>query len=740
MSHVSEIAPSLEVISPAEITALLSADCYDPFSILGLHVRDGHVYVRAFFPGADRVTLIDAADGASVCEVPRCHNDGIFAAVVPGRTEWFHYRLAVSWGTNRYVLEDPYRFPPVIGAIDEHLFSEGNHFELYEKLGSHPMMLEGISGVHFAVWAPNARRVSVVGNFNGWDGRRHMMRARGASGIFEIFIPDLGLNEAYKYEIKAQDGTIMPLKADPVGFHAEVPPRTASLTSQVGDTKWHDEDWLSVRGERHATNAPIAIYEVHAGSWRKVDGWRRLTYRELADALVPYVKDMGFTHIELMPVHEFPFDGSWGYQPVGLFAPTSRFGTPDDFKYLVDTCHQAGLGLIIDWVPGHFPTDAHGLAHFDGTALYEHLDPRKGYHPDWNTLIYNYGRPEVSNFLIANALFWMKRFHVDALRVDAVASMIYLDYSRKEGEWEPNIYGGNENLEAIAFLKRLNEVVYGNVEGITMVAEESTAWPAVSRPTDVGGLGFGYKWNMGWMNDTLDYISREPVHRRYHHHQMTFGMVYAFSENFILPISHDEVVHGKGSLLGRIPGDGWQQFATLRAYYGFMWGHPGKKLLFMGCEFAQGREWNHEGELDWFLLDYPQHQGVQRLVKDLNRLYRDHPTLYATDTDSRGFEWIEANADAESYYSFLRRGDGSTPPIAVACNFTPVPREGVRIGLPHKGTWREILNTDSTLYDGSGVGNQGAVIAEDIPWNDRPYSASVTLPPLATVMFEYADG
>ncbi|PLX38680.1 MAG: 1,4-alpha-glucan branching enzyme [Hyphomicrobiales bacterium] len=720
------------------MATLVQADCHDPFSILGMHETTSGLVVRAFFPGADSVTLIDPADGSAVCEVPCVDKAGVFAGPVPGRDAWFHYRLDVAWGTNRHVLEDPYRFPPVIGSMDEHLFSEGNHLELYEKLGAHPITLEGISGVHFAVWAPNARRVSVVGNFNGWDGRRHMMRARGASGIFEIFIPDIGTGEAYKYEIKAQNGTVLPLKADPFGFYAELPPRTASLTDTLDDTPWGDDAWLAERRERNSMSAPISIYEVHLGSWRKDEGWRRLSYRELAETLVPYVKDMGFTHIELMPINEFPFDGSWGYQPVGLYAPTCRFGTPSDFKFFVDACHQAGIGVIVDWVPGHFPTDPHGLAHFDGTALYEHQDPRKGYHPDWNTLIYNYGRPEVSNFLIANALFWLKRFHIDALRVDAVASMIYLDYSRKDGEWIPNIHGGNENLEAIAFIKRLNEVAYGSVDGIATIAEESTAWPAVSRPTDAGGLGFGYKWNMGWMNDTLDYIGREPIHRRYHHHQMTFGMAYAFSENFILPLSHDEVVHGKGSLLGRIPGDGWQQFATLRAYFGFMWGHPGKKLLFMGGEFAQGREWNYESQLDWHLLDYSQHSGMQALVRDLNALYRDRPALHVFDTDPRGFQWIEANAEAESFYAFLRRGENGTPPIAVLCNFTPVPREGVRVGLPNGGKWREILNTDSADYDGSGVGNKGAVVAEEIPWNDQPFSAEITLPPLATVMLEFS--
>jgi len=723
-------------ISIGEIAALASADHYDPFSILGLHPVDGRLALRAFLPEADAVSVVDAATGTAIAELERVHDAGIFAGFIPDRSDWFAYRLAVTWGDWREEIEDPYRFPPVIGELDEHLFSEGNHQRLYDHLGAHPIVHEGVAGTVFAVWAPNARRVSVVGDFNTWDGRRHMMRQRGASGIFELFIPGVGVDAAYKYEIKAQGGSILPLKADPIGFGAELPPRTASVVRDLTTLFWHDEDWIAKRRARNDVAAPVSIYEVHLGSWRKVDGWRWLTYRELAEILVPYAKEMGFTHLELLPVSEFPFDGSWGYQPVGLYAPTSRFGSAEDFSVFVEACHEADLGLILDWVPGHFPSDAHGLSQFDGTHLYDHIDPRRGFHPDWNTLIYNYGRPEVSNFLIANALFWLEKFHVDGLRVDAVASMLYLDYSRNEGEWIPNIHGGNENLEAIAFLRRLNEVTYGRVDGIMTVAEESTSWPAVTKPTDAGGLGFGYKWNMGWMNDTLSYMAREPIHRRYHHNEMTFGMMYAYSENFILPLSHDEVVHGKGSLIGKMPGDEWQRFANLRAYYGFMWTQPGKKLLFMGGEFAQYAEWNHNVQLDWHLLDYPKHKGVQTLVRDLNRLYREVPALHARDCEGGGFHWIEANAASESVYAYVRYGNDGDRPVAVVCNFTPVPRPGYRLGLPVAGTWRERLNTDAAIYGGSDMGNVAGVDTEAVTWQNQPFSALITLPPLATVIFE----
>ncbi|MCW2306276.1 1,4-alpha-glucan branching protein GlgB [Rhodobium gokarnense] len=725
-------------ITVGEIAALLSADLADPFAVLGLHDADGGLVMRAYLPDADAVTVVDAASGEDVCDLDKAHDAGIFAGPVPGRTEWFPYRLAVTWGDWREEIEDPYRFPPVIGEMDEYLFSEGSHHRLYDRLGAHPTVHEGVWGTVFAVWAPNARRVSVVGDFNYWDGRRHMMRQRGRSGIYEIFVPGIGAGTTYKYEIKGPGGSILPLKADPVGFGAEHPPYTASIVREVGTRTWEDADWMESREARNSVTAPISIYEVHLGSWRKAGPESRfLTYRELADTLIPYAKDMGFTHLELLPVSEFPFDGSWGYQPVGLYAPTSRFGTLEDFEFFVETCHEAGLGLILDWVPGHFPADAHGLNQFDGTHLYDHMDPRRGFHPDWNTLIYNYGRPEVSNFLIANALYWLEQFHIDGLRVDAVASMLYLDYSRKEGEWLPNIYGGNHNLEAIDFLKRMNEVSYGRNPGIMTVAEESTSWSGVSRPTDGGGLGFGFKWNMGWMNDTLAYMGREPIHRRFHHNQMTFGMMYAYSENFVLPLSHDEVVHGKGSLIGRMPGDDWQKFANLRAYFGFMWTQPGKKLLFMGGEFAQWAEWNHNESLDWHLLEWAPHRGVQSLVRDLNRMYREHPTLHVRDCEPGGFEWLEANADAESIFAYLRLGNAGDRPVAVVSNFTPVPRENYRLGLPQPGRWREIMNTDAADYGGSGMGNQGAVVADDsVGWHNRPCSALITVPPLSTVIFE----
>ena len=622
---------------------------------------------------------------------------------------------------------------PVIGPVDEHLFSEGTHKRIYDTLGAHVAEQGGEAGTHFAVWAPSASAASVVGDFNDWDAGRHAMQPVGATGIWTAFIPGVAKGARYKYAIQDGAGNPLPLKADPVGFEAELRPASASVVTDPAPLRWRDGHWMEARAARQARGEPVSIYEVHLGSWRRGAGNRYLTYKELAKELIPYVADMGFTHIELLPVSEYPFDGSWGYQPIGLYAPTRRHGTPNEFRAFVDTCHRAGIGVILDWVPGHFPTDEHGLGRFDGTALYEHDDPRRGFHPDWNTLIFNYGRTEVANYLINNALYWLREFHIDGLRVDAVASMLYLDYSREEGEWLPNQYGGNENLEAIDFLRRLNETAYGEVDGIMMIAEESTAWPGVSHPTHAGGLGFGYKWNMGWMNDTLDYMSREPVHRRFHHHQMTFGIHYGFSENFILPLSHDEVVHGKGSLLGRMPGDRWQKFASLRAYLAFMWAHPGKKLLFMGGEFAQEREWDADGSLDWHLLDDAGHRGVQTLVRDLNRLYRETPALYAKDREPGGFRWLEVNAAEDSVLAFLREG-GNSAPALVVCNFTPVPREDYRIGVPAAGRWAERLNTDAGVYGGSGLGNLGSVVAEETPWHDHPCSLTLTLPPLATLV------
>ena len=637
------------------------------------------------------------------------------------------YPLTAQSGDNEVEYKDTYRFPPILSDLDLYLLDEGTHFQLYDKLGAHPSQFEGIDGVAFAVFAPNARRVSVVGDFNLWDGRRHAMRVRG-NGYWEIFVPGATAGDKYKYEIVGPNGEMLPLKSDPIAFAAEVRPSTASIVI--------DENRLPqaarILHNPNALDAPVSIYEVHLGSWRRKpeEGHRWLTYRELAAELPAYVTDMGFTHIELMPIAEHPFDGSWGYQPTGLFAPTSRFGTPEDFAYFIDACHRAGLAVLLDWVPGHFPDDPHGLAHFDGTALYEHANPMQGRHLDWGTSIYNHGRVEVANLLIANALFWLDRYAIDGLRVDAVASMLYLDYSRPQGAWIPNKFGGRENIEAIEFLRRANTQVFAQYPHATTVAEESTAWPMVSRPVDWGGLGFGYKWNMGWMHDTLKYISKDPIHRRHHHGSILFGLHYAFFENFILPLSHDEVVHGKRSILGRMPGDEWQRFANLRAYYGFMFGHPGKKLMFMGCEFAQDSEWNHDHSLPWHLLERRQHQGVQLLVRDLNRLYRGTPALHQLDCDGNGFEWLVADDASQSVFAWLRKGHDPRACCVVAVNFTPEVRYNYRIRVPFAGRWREVLNTDASFYGGSNVGNEGEVIAVVTPQSPE---LCLILPPLAAV-------
>jgi len=649
-------------------------------------------------------------------------------------TEPGAYRLRAKAGDSAWEFDDPYRFGPVMGELDEYLLGEGTHRRLWHVLGAHPIRHQDAEGVHFAVWAPNAQRVSVVGAFNGWDGRRHPMRRRGATGVWEIFVPGLAEGEVYKYELRAPDGTILPLKADPVGFGSEHPPANGSVVRRIERGDWGDAGWMDYRPQANGIDAPISIYEVHLGSWKRAPGDRPLSYHELGD-LVNYAADMGFTHIEMMPVSEHPFDGSWGYQPVGLFAPTIRHGTPREFAALVDAAHKKGLGVILDWVPGHFPSDAHGLGRFDGTALYEHADPREGFHQDWNTLIYNFGRVEVANFLISNALYWLEEFHVDGLRVDAVASMLYRDYSRKAGEWVPNKDGGRENYEAIEMFRRMNATVYGEVPGILTVAEESTAFPGVSRPVDAGGLGFGFKWNMGWMNDTLGYMAKDPLYRRHHHHQMTFGLHYAYSENYILPISHDEVVHGKGSMIAKMPGPDDQKFANLRAYYGFMWTHPGKKLLFMGCEFGQWSEWRHSGSLDWHLLDRPEHAGLQSLIRDLNRVYRETPALYVHDTRPEGFQWLDANDADRSIYTYIRYGRAGDSPAVVAVNMTPVERSGYRLGLPAGGTWREALNTDAAAYGGGNRGNMGGVAAEPTACMGQSHSALVTLPPLSVIVF-----
>ena len=721
------------------IEALVSGRHGDPFAVLGPHRLDGgHWVVRVFRPGVARALLIDAATGAEITELIRTHPDGLFSAML-ARADRPYYRLRFIEGDHAFEEEDPYRFPPVLGEVDNYLFAEGRHLRLYEKLGAHPAVSEGVSGTSFAVFAPNASRVSVVGDFNDWDGRRHPLRKRQESGLWEIFLPGIASGRFYKYELLGPNRELLPLKADPFGFEQELPPSTASRIHGLPDHPWGDEAWRAGAAATHAIAAPISIYEVHLGSWRRGADNSFLDYDALAETLVPYVKDMGFTHIELLPITEHPFYGSWGYQPIGLFAPTARHGTPEAFARFVESCHAAGIGVIMDWVPAHFPSDPHGLGHFDGTALYEHADPRQGFHRDWNTLIYNYGRREVANFLLASALFWLERYHVDGLRVDAVASMLYLDYSRPPGEWVPNVHGGRENIEAVKFLREMNTELYAADPGAVTIAEESTAWPRVSHPVHLGGLGFGYKWNMGWMHDTLDYMSRDPIHRRYHHDRLTFGLLYAFSENFILPLSHDEVVHGKGSILGRMPGDRWQRFANLRAYYAFMWCHPGKKLIFMGGEFGQEREWAHEHSLDWHLIADPMHRNVQDLVRDLNRLYRAMPALHRLDASPDGFSWVDANDADNSVLSFLRLAPDN-PPVLVVCNFTPVIREGYRIGVPAGGYWRERINTDAACYGGSNVGNAGGLVAEGTSSHNRPFSLRLTLPPLATLIFEHVAG
>ncbi len=736
-------APGVSRELRGQIDAILRADHDNPFGFLGLHWNESHrsFDLRSFQPGASRLWVIDAASSQTVAELKRVHREGFFLGST-GRERSFVYRLRREGPGGVVEFDDPYRFPPVLGELDVHLIAEGRHLHIYERLGAHLREIDGVAGVAFAVWAPNARRVSVVGGFNNWDGRCHPMRSRPEAGVWEIFLPGIAEGELYKYEIRARSGELLPLKSDPYGRQAEKPPHTASIIAQRSTYAWSDHAWIQSREHVNSRQAPMSIYEVHLGSWARVpeEASRPLTYLEHADRLVPYVKDMGFTHVELLPITEFPFDGSWGYQPIGMFAPTSRFGKPDELRQLIDRFHGAGIGVIIDWVPGHFPNDSHGLANFDGTHLFEHADPRQGLHRDWNTLIYNYGRREVANFLLGSALYWLDRFHIDGLRVDAVASMLYLDYSRAPGEWVPNRYGGNENLDATAFLRRLNELTFGEFPGTTTIAEESTAWPAVSRPVYLGGLGFGFKWNMGWMHDTLHYMSLDPIYRRWNHLGLTFGLLYAFSENFVLPLSHDEVVHGKGSLLGRMPGDRWQKFANLRAYFGFMFTHPGKKLLFMGGEFGQEREWNHDTSLDWHLLADPFHRGVQTLLRDLNRLYREMPALHEADCEPQGFDWIEANDVENSVYAFVRRSrDGQKLALAVS-NLTPVVRYGYRVGVPLPGHYRERLNTDSAIYGGSNVGNAGGATASPIPAHGRPHSLELTLPPLATLVFEWAPG
>ncbi len=717
-----------------DVAAIVAARHEDPFAVLGQHQTPSGPVVRAFVPYAETLHAV-APDGTEVALEGR-PEPGFFEGLVPDGH--IRYRLRAATGGGTWELDNPYSFGPVLGAIDDHLFVEGTHQELYRQFGAHARRHDGVDGVHFAVWAPNARRVSVVGTFNDWDGRRLQMRKRIESGLWEIFAPGVAPGTIYKYEILGRDGALQPLKADPVGLQGELRPSTSSVVAAPTPFAWSDGRFLAERGLGDKRRKPLSFYEVHLGSWRRGDGNCFLSYDEIADQLIPYAVDMGFTHLELMPISEHPLDASWGYQPVGLFAPTRRFGSPEDFARFVDRAHAAGLGVVIDWVPAHFPIDVHGLARFDGTPLYEYADPRRGFHPDWNTAIYDFARREVAGMLAANALYWLDHFHLDGLRVDAVASMLYLDYSRAAGEWLPNWDGGNDNREAVEFLKRVNQLVYATHPGAMTIAEESTSWSGVSRPVHAGGLGFGFKWNMGWMHDTLDFMAQDPVHRRWHYDRMTFGLLYAFSENFVLPLSHDEVVHGKKSIVSKMPGDEWQRFANVRAYYGFMWGHPGKKLLFMGSEFGQTAEWNFDQSLDWHLLRYDIHRGVQDLIRDLNGIYRATPALHARDCEPEGFRWVVADDHANSVLAWLRFGEPGDAPVAVVSNFTPVPLDSYRIGLPLSGRWEEILNTDAGRYGGSNLGNLGGVMAKAEPSHGLPASAEVVLPPLATVFLRYA--
>ena len=734
-----------------QCAALARGEHSDPFAVLGPHAARKNWVVRCFQPQAERVEVI-TPDGDSLGIAQPMAAHGLFELRLPLPVR--PYRLRVVANGRGSDIDDPYRFGAVLGELDRHLIGEGRHEYLYDLLGARPAQFDGVSGVQFAVWAPAARRVSVVGPFNQWDGRRHPMRLHPANGVWDLFLPGVCAGELYKFELLGPDGKLLPLKSDPLARRMEPPPGNASIVHESKHS-WSDTAWMAQRAQACGLDRPVSIYEVHPGSWRhrsdrnrsdrnRSDPNRpdqsdagqagpRLSYRELASELVAYAFDMGFTHIELLPITEHPFDGSWGYQPIGLFAPTWRYGAPDDFKFFVDACHAAGLGVIVDWVPAHFPRDSHGLARFDGTHLYEYADSRLGEHRDWGTLVFDFARPEVVNYLIASALWWVEEYHVDALRVDAVASMLYLDYSREEGEWLPNRHGGNENLEAIAFMRRLNEAVHAR--GAVTMAEESTAWPMVSRPTYVGGLGYSYKWNMGWMHDTLGYMKQDPVHRRYHQDNLTFGLLYAFSENFILPLSHDEVVHGKGSLLGKMPGDAWQRFANLRLLYAFMYAYPGKKLLFMGCEFGQEREWDVDRALDWELLEQPAHRGIQALVRDLNGAYTHHPALHQRDCDGSGFSWVDCSDHEHSVVAFLRLASDPRDHLLVICNFTPLVRYDYRIGVPASGRYLELLNTDAQVYGGSGVGNLGAVSTEDVSAHGQPWSLRLTLPPLAALLF-----
>ena len=729
------------ILSREELRSLIELTHQSPHSLLGMQpLGDGSgLVVRALLPDAAKVEIHPTHEkNKPAFGLKRIPKTDVFEAVTKSSNKVYAYDLVITnhQGQVRRT-RDAFSFLPTLSESDLFLFGKGDERKIFEKLGAQLRVIDGVPGTSFAVWAPNAQRVSVVGDFNNWDGRFHPMRLLGASGVWEIFIPGVGQGAHYKFEIRDAHGNIK-LNTDPFGFFFEVAPKQAAIVWETKHFKWNDSAWLKKRRESDPLRSPMSVYEVHVGSWQKKSENESWSYRELARPLVEYVTRLGFTHVEFLPVAEHAYYPSWGYQVTGFYAPTSRFGTPDDFQFLVNALHEAGIGVIVDWVPAHFPRDEWALAKFDGTALFEHEDPRKGAHQDWGTLIFNFGRNEVSNFLVANALFWCERFHIDGLRVDAVASMLYLDYSRKEGQWIPNQFGGRENLEAIEFLKKFNHITHTEFPGVMTIAEESTAWPLVTRPPYLGGLGFSFKWNMGWMHDTLGYFKHEPVHRKYHQNDLTFAMLYHFNENFILPLSHDEVVHGKLSLIGRMPGDDWQKFANLRAYYGFMWAHPGKKLLFMGQEFAQRREWNEDCSLDFHLLEFPLHKGIQHLVRDLNQLHRTLPALHARDCEPEGFRWIVVDDGDQSVVAFARYGETQDPPVVMVANFTPVPRHGYRIGLPRPGRWREILNTDAEIYGGSGIGNLGGIAAGHVPSHGLPASAELTLPPLATLYFQIA--
>ncbi len=718
---------SAAFLSEGDVAALNAGSHPDPFSVLGPQKLGGKRWITTFQPDA---VAVRAVVGGVETPLSRVAGD-VFSGPVPGKD----YSLTMDYADGvEFHTADPFAFEPILTDFDQHLIGEGTHKELWRVLGAHVTTHQNTPGVHFAVWAPNAQRVSVVGDFNRWDGRRHPMRRAGTTGVWEIFVPDLRDGALYKYEIIGADGAAR-LKADPVGFGSQHPPEKASVVRDIAGYGWNDAGWMKMRAKRSDRASPISIYEVHLGSWRRRydDGGRPLSYKELAQDLVNYVKYMGFTHIELLPVSEFPFDGSWGYQPVGLYAPTIRFGPPHEFRDFVEAAHAAEIGVLLDWVPGHFPTDEHGPIQFDGTALYEHADPREGFHQDWNTAIYNYGRREVKNYLVANALYWMEEYHLDGLRVDAVASMLYRDYSRNDGEWVPNKDGGRENYEAIDFLKDMNTAVYAADASVMTVAEESTSFPGVSQPVHAGGLGFGYKWNMGWMNDTLRYMEKDPIYRQHDHHLMTFPIDWAFSENFVLPISHDEVVHGKGSMIAKMPGSEWEKFANLRAYYAFMWAHPGKKLLFMGCEFAQPEEWDHNGELNWGAAENAPNKGIQQLIRDLNALYREIPALHVKDCTGDGFAWL-SNNPAQSTICFARYGEDGDAPVVIACNFTPVAQFDFRVGVPMAGFWEEVLNTDAAAYGGDNRGNLGGGEAANTPADGHAQSVTLTLPPLSVVI------